>query len=43
MLKRLCVVAAVVTALCSVASADELTGTLKKIKDTGTVTIGYRE
>ncbi len=24
-------------------AADELTGTLKKIKDTGTITIGYRE
>jgi glutamate/aspartate transport system substrate-binding protein len=29
--------------MCSVASADELTGTLKKVKDTGVVTIGYRE
>jgi ABC-type amino acid transport substrate-binding protein len=24
-------------------SAQELTGTLKKIKDTGTITIGYRD
>lgn len=27
----------------AVAQADELTGTLKKIKETGTVTIGYRD
>ncbi len=27
----------------SPAQAQELTGTLKKIKDTGTITIGYRE
>lgn len=43
MLKRLCVVAAVVTAMCGVASAQELTGTLKKIKDTGVITVGNRD
>ena len=25
------------------AGADELTGTLKKVKETGTITIGYRD
>ncbi|MBI4724474.1 MAG: amino acid ABC transporter substrate-binding protein [Rhodomicrobium sp.] len=30
-------------ALPGLAHADDLTGTLKKIKDTGTITIGYRE
>jgi glutamate/aspartate transport system substrate-binding protein len=33
----------VALALPAVAQADELTGTLKKIKDTGAITIGYRE
>jgi len=32
-----------VLAVPGVAQAEELTGTLRKIKDTGTVTIGYRE
>lgn len=43
MLKRLCVVAAVVTAMCGGASAQELTGTLKKVKDTGVITVGNRD
>ena len=32
-----------VFALPGLAHGDELTGTLKKIKDTGAITIGYRE
>src|SRR6202022_4021549 len=33
-----------VAAFCAVqANAEELTGTLKKIKETGTITIGYRD
>lgn len=43
MLKKLCVVAAVVTTMCGAASAQELTGTLKKIKDTGVITVGNRD
>ena len=37
---------ALVIAAClgtSAAQADELTGTLKKIKESGTVTLGYRD
>jgi len=30
-------------ALSGAAHAEDLTGTLKKIKDTGSITIGYRE
>ncbi len=29
--------------IAATASAQELTGTLKKIKDTGTITIGHRD
>lgn len=36
-------VALVVFGIGAAVSAQELTGTLKKIKDTGTITIGYRE
>jgi glutamate/aspartate transport system substrate-binding protein len=35
--------AALVAAACATAGAQELTGTLKKIKDTGTITLGHRE
>src|SRR3979409_2703226 len=35
---------ALTAALCAgQANAEELTGTLKKIKETGTITIGYRD
>jgi len=40
---RFFVAAALVLLLPGVAPAQELTGTLKKIKDSGTITIGYRE
>ncbi|KSV76003.1 ABC transporter [Sinorhizobium sp. GW3] len=43
MLGKLSVVAASVTAIFSAASADDLTGTLKKIKDTGVITVGHRD
>lgn len=33
----------VATCLCATAQADELTGTLKKIKESGTVTLGHRD
>jgi glutamate/aspartate transport system substrate-binding protein len=42
MLKRLVLGLALIV-LPSTLQAQELTGTLKKIKDTGTITIGYRE
>jgi glutamate/aspartate transport system substrate-binding protein len=44
-MKRLPVIAlALATSFCAEpAGADELTGTLKKIKETGTITIGYRD
>ena len=29
--------------LCTAVQAEDLTGTLKKIKESGTVTLGYRE
>ena len=35
--------AALVVMTTGLASAQELTGTLKKIKDTGTITLGHRE
>ena len=41
---RKILIACVATALLSApAIAQELTGTLKKVKDSGTITIGYRE
>jgi glutamate/aspartate transport system substrate-binding protein len=42
---RLIIMAAAVAAAlgCGTAGAQELTGTLKKIKDTGTITLGHRE
>lgn len=43
MLKKLCVAVAVTTAMCGAASGEELTGTLKKIKDTGVITVGNRD
>lgn len=43
MLKKLCAFAVVMTAMCGGASADDLTGTLKKIKDTGVITVGNRD
>ncbi len=44
-MKRLDILAlAVAAAFCAgSAKAEELTGTLKNIKDTGTITLGYRE
>ena len=35
--------AALVVMTTGLASAQDLTGTLKKIKDTGTITLGHRE
>ena len=35
--------AALVVMTTGIASGQELTGTLKKIKETGTITIGHRE
>jgi glutamate/aspartate transport system substrate-binding protein len=43
MFNRLLIVAIAATAVSATASAQELTGTLKKIKDSGTITVGYRE
>ena len=42
-LARILAAAAVALLLPGVAPAQELTGTLKKIKDGGTIAIGYRE
>src|ERR1700749_892657 len=43
-MKRLCMSFTLAAALCAgQAGAQELTGTLKKIKETGTITIGYRD
>src|SRR3954447_1014689 len=43
-MKRLCMSFALAAALCAgQAGAQELTGTLKKIKETGTINIGYRD
>ncbi|MEI9922602.1 MAG: hypothetical protein WDN50_02560 [Bradyrhizobium sp.] len=44
-MKRLHVMGfALAAAFCAAqAGAEELTGTLKKIKETGTITIGYRD
>ena len=36
-----CVIAAL--AFCSPATAEEITGTLKKLKDSGSITLGYRD
>ena len=43
MLKKICLVTAMAASMCGVAGAQELTGTLKKIKDTGAITIGHRD
>ncbi len=40
---RSLVIGVALLALPGLAQADDLTGTLKKIKETGTITIGYRE
>ncbi len=40
---RLFLVFATAATLCGTASAEKLTGTLQKIKDTGTIAVGYRE
>lgn len=42
-LKRAAFAATMTLALMTGANADDLTGTLKKVKDTGTITLGYRE
>jgi glutamate/aspartate transport system substrate-binding protein len=44
-MKSLCIMslAVVAAAFAAQAGAQELTGTLKKVKDTGTITIGYRD
>jgi glutamate/aspartate transport system substrate-binding protein len=42
-ISRLLVAVFAVGALAGAANAQELTGTLKKIKDTGTITLGHRE
>jgi glutamate/aspartate transport system substrate-binding protein len=44
-MKRLCIMslAVVAAAFAAQAGAQELTGTLKKVKETGTITIGYRD
>lgn len=40
---RLCAIAASLACIAGMAGAQELTGTLKKIKETGTVTLGVRD
>ena len=42
-LKHAAIAATMTLALMTGAKADDLTGTLKKVKDTGTITLGYRE
>jgi glutamate/aspartate transport system substrate-binding protein len=42
-MKRLLIAAVALSAIGTTASAQELTGTLKKIKETGVITIGHRE
>ncbi|GJD54004.1 Glutamate/aspartate import solute-binding protein [Methylobacterium crusticola] len=42
-LKRAAVAATMTLVLMTAANADGLTGTLKKVKETGTITLGYRE
>ncbi|MCK0196479.1 amino acid ABC transporter substrate-binding protein [Ancylobacter sp. 6x-1] len=42
-MKRLCLIAVTALLLPGLASAEELTGTLKKIKESGTISIGNRE
>lgn len=42
-LTRAAFAATMTLALVAGANADDLTGTLKKVKDTGTITLGYRE
>lgn len=43
MLKKLCVSIAVLGLAAGAASAEDLTGTLKKVKDAGSITMGIRE
>ena len=43
MKKTLLAVLVTAAAFCSAAGAAELTGTLKKVADTGEITLGYRE
>jgi glutamate/aspartate transport system substrate-binding protein len=43
MMKSLLIAAIAATAVTATASAQELTGVLKKIKDSGAITVGYRE
>lgn len=43
MIKKLFGLTILVAAAMSCAQATELTGTLKKVKETGTITVGYRE
>ena len=40
---RLTSLAVIAAAFATQAGAQELSGTLKKVKDTGTITIGYRD
>ena len=40
---RVMILAAAAAMFAAQASAQELSGTLKKVKDTGTITIGYRD
>ncbi|MEQ1697348.1 MAG: transporter substrate-binding domain-containing protein [Hyphomicrobiaceae bacterium] len=42
-MRRLLIVAAAASFVCAPAGAQDLTGTLKKIKDSGSITIGFRE
>jgi glutamate/aspartate transport system substrate-binding protein len=42
-MKRLTIAALTIVAAISSATAQELTGTLKKVKDTGTITVGHRD
>ena len=43
LLRAAAILALLLGAATTTASAQELTGTLKKIKDTGTITLGHRE
>jgi len=43
MLKPFCLAAAIAAVVCSAGSAQELAGTLKKIKESGVITIGHRD
>lgn len=42
-MRRRLIAAVLVTLICAPAGAQDLTGTLKKIKDSGSITIGFRE